>query len=631
MGRCHARANLQRVVNNSRFLILPWVRVQNLASRVLSLMARQLPCEWHSRYGVEPLLLETLVDHSRYRGTCYRAANWIELGVTTGRGADGPRAPSSRRKLENGAGLASGEGPSPGVAGELRDGTFCVRTVRRDVRDVEDDLESIIAFLRSAESRQMSHSDVEKLVRERSYELSRKLFQAMSTRAVPARRRLRSEVRMEWKGTRSESTSAGLTTIFGEIRVKRFGYGAEGADSLHPLDAELNLPRERYSFELRRTAAVEVSKGAFDEAVASLGRHTGAKVGKRQVEELAGRAAEDFDAFYGQRAPPAGDRSASVLAITADGKGVVMLRKDLREATKKAAEKGSRRLGKRLTKGEKRNRKRMATVAAVYTVEPLRAPTRRRGSCAGTKRRARERQTASPQDKRVWASLAKEPEEVLEEAFAEAERRDPSHRKSWVALVDGNATQLKILHKLAGQHHVELTIVLDFIHVCEYVWKASLGFYEETEPARQVWVQERLLRILRGEACLVAAGIRRSATRRKLTPDNRENVDQCADYLLNHASYLHYDECLAAGFPIATGVIEGACRHLVSDRMDLTGARWSLAGAEAVLRLRALRSSGDFDEYWRFHEQCEYERNHASRYADGKVVPVKGRHLKRVK
>ena len=137
--------------------------------------------------------------------------------------------------------------------------------------------------------------------------------------------------------------------------------------------------------------------------------------------------------------------------------------------------------------------------------------------------------------------------------------------------------------------------------------------------------------ILRGEACLVAAGIRRSATRRKLTPDNRENVDQCADYLLNHASYLHYDECLAAGFPIATGVIEGACRHLVSDRMDLTGARWSLAGAEAVLRLRALRSSGDFDEYWRFHEQCEYERNHASRYADGKVVPVKGRHLKRVK
>jgi hypothetical protein len=376
---------------------------------------------------------------------------------------------------------------------------------------------------------------------------------------------------------------------------------------------------------------VHVSKGSFDEAVASLARDTGAVVGKRQVEELARRAAEDFDAFYRQRALPVGDRSTSVLAITVDGKGVVMLRRDLREATKKAAEKGSRRLGKRLTRGEKRNRKRMATVTAVYTVEPfVRQPEDVIRVLAPRDERETQKRPR-PQDKRVWASLAKEPEQVLAQAFAEAERRDPSHRKSWIALVDGNSTQLEILHKLAGRHRVELTIVLDFIHVCEYVWKASLGFYEETEPARQAWVQERLLRILRGEASLVAAGMRRSATRRELKPDERENVDRCADYLLNYAPYLHYHEYLTAGFPIATGVIEGACRHLVSDRMDLTGARWSLAGAEAVLRLRALRSSGDFEEYWRFHEQREYERNHASRYVDGKVVPVKGRHLKRVK
>ena len=100
----------------------------------------------------------------------------------------------------------------------------------------------------------------------------------------------------------------------------------------------------------------------------------------------------------------------------------------------------------------------------------------------------------------------------------------------------------------------------------------------------------------------------------------------------NHASYLHYDECLAAGFPIATGVI--------GRRLAATWSRTAWTSPERVgpslapknvLRLRALRSSGDFDEYWRFHEQCEYERNHASRYADGKVVPVKGRHLKRVK
>ena len=110
-------------------------------------------------------------------------------------------------------------------------------------------------------------------------------------------------------------------------------------------------------------------------------------------------------------------------------------------------------------------------------------------------------------------------------------------------------------------------------------------------------------------------------------------VDACADYLLKYASYVRYDRYLEEGLPIATGVIEGACRYLVKDRMDRTGARWSLHGAEAVLRLRALRSSGNFEAYWRFHEQQEYRRHHAAQYADGKVVPIRGRqrHLKRVK
>jgi hypothetical protein len=100
-------------------------------------------------------------------------------------------------------------------------------------------------------------------------------------------------------------------------------------------------------------------------------------------------------------------------------------------------------------------------------------------------------------------------------------------------------------------------------------------------------------------------------------------VDDCADYLLHYAPYLKYDKALSGGLPIATGVIEGACRHLVNDRMNVTGARWSLNGAEAVLRLRALRSSGDFDDYWGFHEKQEYERNHEDLYAGQQVPTVK--------
>jgi hypothetical protein len=132
----------------------------------------------------------------------------------------------------------------------------------------------------------------------------------------------------------------------------------------------------------------------------------------------------------------------------------------------------------------------------------------------------------------------------------------------------------------------------------------------------------RLLNILKGKAGLMAGGTRRSATLRELSTDVRIPLDTCASYLRNHAPYLCYHRHLAQGLPVATGVIEGACRHLVKDRMDVTGARWSLTGAEAVLRLRALKSSHDFEEYWTFHEACEYERNHKKLYAGGKLPAV---------
>jgi len=118
---------------------------------------------------------------------------------------------------------------------------------------------------------------------------------------------------------------------------------------------------------------------------------------------------------------------------------------------------------------------------------------------------------------------------------------------------------------------------VDLIHVTEYVWKASSAFHDEPGPERDEWVSDRLLRILCGESSGVAAGMRRNATLRDLAQKQRKEVDRCANYLLKYHAYLRYDECLEQGFPIATGVIEGACRHLVKDRMELTGARWRLA------------------------------------------------------
>lgn len=110
--------------------------------------------------------------------------------------------------------------------------------------------------------------------------------------------------------------------------------------------------------------------------------------------------------------------------------------------------------------------------------------------------------------------------------------------------------------------------------------------------------------------------MRRSATLQALPTESRKGVDTCADYLLKYRDYLRYDENLRRGLPIATGVIEGACRHLIKDRMDVTGARWGLPGAEAILKLRSMRSSGDLDEYWLFHRSRARKRNHDERYAD---------------
>lgn len=496
----------------------------------------------------------------------------------------------------------------------------------------QDEFAQMIDFLRSRHSRELSHAELEVALNERGRELLRVLFQAHvdSRGPGPAAAPVCGADGVERNQRRLHER--GLSTLFGEVRVKRLGYGAAGVASLHPLDAELNLPAGEYSLGVRRLAAEQAAQVSFEATVQALAQQTGKTMGKRQVEELVQRSAVDFDAFYAQRSPAAAVASSSILALSADGKGVVMLPRDLREPTRKAAQGRAHKLAKRLSKGEKRNRKRMATVAAVYTVAPFERTPEQVARCLAP---LHEPAPARPpvEHKRVWASLEKTPEEVLEEAFREGLRRDPGRHKTWVGLVDGNATQLELLEALRAKHKVELTIVLDVIHVSEYLWDASLAFNQETSPQREQWVGERLHNVLRGSAAQVAAGMRRSATLRGLSAKQRKPVDAAARYLLNHQQYMRYDRYLAAGLPIGTGVIEGACRHLVCDRMDGV-ARWSLHGAEAVLRLRALRSSGDFEPYWSFHLAQEYQRNHAAGYADGNVAPVQGHSrptLRRVK
>ena len=160
-----------------------------------------------------------------------------------------------------------------------------------------------------------------------------------------------------------------------------------------------------------------------------------------------------------------------------------------------------------------------------------------------------------------------------------------------------------------------LAKMLQSVPTFEYIWGAAWCFFDEGDTAAEAWVADRALAILDGNAREVATGIRRRATAAGLSRQKRTKADACATYLTNKADYLDYPTALAAGWPVASGVIEGTCRYLVADRMDITGARWSVDGAEAVLKLRAVRANDDFDDYWNFHLGKERHRVHETRYA----------------
>jgi len=238
----------------------------------------------------------------------------------------------------------------------------------------------------------------------------------------------------------------------------------------------------------------------------------------------------------------------------------------------------------------------------------------------GTQPDRAERDRPKPQFKQVFASVERKLEEVILMGFEEARKRDPHHRMECVVLVDGDHKQLRAIEAAAKKYDRKVRIIVDFIHLSEYIWKAAHALFgSKNTKEKEAWVLKRLERILEGHAGNVAAGVGRSAKRQGLTQKERAAVESCKRYILNHKKYMDYHKALQLGSPICTGVIEGACRYLVRDRMELTGCRWGLKGAEAMLKMRAIIVTGDFEEYWGYHLMKEKERNHENHYKDWKL------------
>src|ERR1039458_6152805 len=442
-------------------------------------------------------------------------------------------------------------------------------------------------WLGSEEAAGLQHGELEEQLDVRGRALLRQLFQDRLD-LTAAREERRHDVTGQDGVVRTRAErgrTRPLVTRFGQVTVSRIAYRSPGRSNVHPLDAALNLPEEKHSHGLRTLAAVEAARGSIEAAGDAIARASGVRIGKRQLEELAPR-------------PPPRRRASSPPGCRP---------------------------------GRRTCRKRMAELACVYDAASVPRVPEEIISTPAQKRRKKKAQAGKPggkgkpqepQARGKWltASVTDDIPAVIAAAFDEAERRDPQHEREWVVLIDGNNTQIEAVTAEARSRGIAVTVVIDFIHVLEYLWKAAWSFFDKGEPAAEEWVADQARKILHGKASQVAAGIRRRATAYGYSGPERAGADECARYLQNKQDYLDYATALARGWPIATGIIEGACRHLVKDRMDITGARWGLEGAEAILKLRALIANGDFDAYWRYHLRQEHKRIHHVKYRDDLVL-----------
>ena len=391
-------------------------------------------------------------------------------------------------------------------------------------------------------------------------------------------------------------------SVFGKLRFHRHAFTAPGQPVVCPLDAALSLPARCYSDLLREWMAYGTTDEAYRETQTLLARILGLPLSVQALETTVAEAAVDVPAYYEQPPAPAAPASTGrILVAQADGKGVPLV---LPAGTARPVRRG---------KGHPPATKE-AVVTALYTIAPYhRTPA---DVVAALLREAEHPEpTARPRPiaKELRATLEGKGVALTRLAARAAQREHPAiqHR---VALTDGaEALQQQMTAHLPGY-----TLVLDVIHASEYLWDAANALLGERHPERTAWMRRHLTPLLAGQSAAVIAALEHAAADPTLTAAPRQALLRAAGYYRRNEPYMRYDEYLARGWPIGTGVVEGACGHLVKDRMQQAGMRWTQPGAQALLDLRAVRLNGDWDAYWRFHR----ERQHARRYRTATPAPA---------
>jgi len=411
-----------------------------------------------------------------------------------------------------------------------------------------------------------------------------------------------------------------LRTIFGEHSFQAYVYaqGSKRKIELRPIDARLNLPEGKASYLLQEFSQLFCVEKAFGVGARQFETVFGQKLSVDVLEDInrdMGRQAEHFlDALP----KPEVKEEGKILVTSADGKGVPLVKEDAGQVPA-------------FDQKERPGNRRMATLGCVYTVNPhVRTPEQVLAALFRDRRVSQPEDRPEPRGKHYRGYFA-EPPEPGEEAV-------PSAYRTWswiteevtlrwqpgqviIRLMDGQPVLLEaaeacLVDFIEGLEQkgrpVVLLDILDIMHVSTYVWQAAKAFYSHKEH-QEAFAQDRLLRILQGEVKGVISGMRRMASQGHLTGPARKDVTTACNYFENNAPRMRYDEYLKAGYPIASGVIEGACRHVIKDRMEQGGMRWTLTGAEAMLNVRSVCASSEWETFGTWRQAEEAQRVHPHR------------------
>jgi hypothetical protein len=379
-------------------------------------------------------------------------------------------------------------------------------------------------------------------------------------------------------------------SVFGELRIMRTVYGTRESQKheLVPLDARLNLPEGDFSFLLQDWSQAFCVQGSYKQSGKTIEKILGIGQSVRSLEHMNGAMARDVEEFHVSQPEPVAEEEGPILVLTADGKGIPMRRENPLEIPQ----------GRR-GKGDKANKKRMACVGAAYTIQPF---VREAEDVVEEQHRQElEKERPQPLHKRMRAELTREIEgdevngkDRIFRWFTEtAAARNPDGEKAVVCLMDGE----RALWKKAEDYGVDAVCILDIYHVLERLWSAAYCFLAEGSQEAEAFVTERLTRLLKGQVGRVIGGLKQMMNKQALRGTKKKQLQAVITYMENNRDSMQYDYYLEMGYPIGSGVVEGACRHLVKDRMEGTGMRWRTEGAQSMLDLRAVYLNGDWEKF----------------------------------